>query len=340
LAALEVGLRLFAPQPLKVSVPTILDEELIYRLPANSKGTDVKAEFAVRIETNSFGVRDRDYPTEKAAGVGQRMLVLGDSMTFAEGVEAEETYPKLLERALAGGNGRHHEVINAAIRGYGTDQELLLFEKLIPIYRPDVVLLGFYAGNDLDDNLYGHLFEVRGSDLVRVPISEESSLKFRYYKHQSYIQSLPMYQTLTAHSHVMNLLRRWWARRVFDQVFVDHERFDHAKEERAWLLTRRLLMAWHERARQQGIRSVLLGIPTREQIYGGKDSVNDARMERVRALADQLGVPLIDPRPTLRAVANGGEPLYYPNDRHFTVAGHRVVADRLKRDLQAMGLLR
>ena len=80
------------------------------------------------------------------------MLVLGDSMTSAEGVEAEQTYPKLLERALAERRGAgRYEVINAAVRGYGTDQELVLFERLIPGRAIEYVLAaGGVAPGELD----------------------------------------------------------------------------------------------------------------------------------------------------------------------------------------------
>ena len=39
LAAVEAGFRFFAPQATKVSVPVVLDQDLIYRLPPNASGT-------------------------------------------------------------------------------------------------------------------------------------------------------------------------------------------------------------------------------------------------------------------------------------------------------------
>src|SRR2546426_12324551 len=98
LAAVEAGFRFFAPQATKVSVQVVLDQRLIYRLPPNASGTDVKEEFAVRIETNSEGLRDRGYPPAKPPGVRRRILVLGDSMTFAEGYGAHRDLPTFPER--------------------------------------------------------------------------------------------------------------------------------------------------------------------------------------------------------------------------------------------------
>ena len=340
LALLEVGVRVVAPQPTKVTVPAVIDDALIYRLPANARGTDVKEEFAVTIVTNAQGLRDRDYPVTKPPGVRQRILVLGDSMTFAEGVEAEQTYPKLLERALAERHGAgRYEVINAAVRGYGNDQELVLFERLIPVYRPDAVVLAFFAVNDFDDNLYGGLFTVEGDRLERRPLSESTSPKYRYYRRQSRIQTFPGYRTLMAHSHLFNLIRNRWAAVEFRRSFGEAARLDPASEEQAWRLTRAILLAWIEWARRDGIRPVLLLVPSWRQVETGRDDAVDARTARVTALAREQRLPVVVPRAPLAAAAGGPERVYYPKDHHMTPAGHRVVATVLERCLASLEVI-
>lgn len=327
----EAGMRFFGPPPVKASVPVVIDGELIYRFPARVRAIDVKEEFAVRIETNSQGLRDREYSPTKGAGVLRRLLVLGDSMTFAEGVEAEQTFPKVLEQELARGSGPgRFEVINAAVGGYGTDQELILFERLIPIYRPDEVLLAFFAVNDFDDNLYGNLFTVEGNGLVRAPPSDASSPKYRYYRRQAIIQDVPGYQTLMRYSHLANFIRHRWSELEYSRAFQTPSGDDPAREERAWRLTRRLLIAWRETARRHGIEPRLLIIPSWEQVRDGRDERTDRRTARVIALSRELGIPLVDPTQTLRAAARGGDSVFYPKDRHMTAAGHRVVARLLQ----------
>ena len=64
LGLLETGVRLVAPQTTKLTVPAILDDELIYRLPPNARGTDVKDEFAVTIATNA-----REMPARRTAAL-------------------------------------------------------------------------------------------------------------------------------------------------------------------------------------------------------------------------------------------------------------------------------
>jgi hypothetical protein len=340
LALGEGMVRLVAPQPTKVSVPAIIDPDLIYRLPAHARGTDVKEEFAVTITTNALGLRDRDYPPAKPPGVRTRLLVLGDSMTFAEGVEAEETYPEVLEATLAARHGAgRYEVINAAVRGYGNDQQLVLFERLAPAYRPDVVLLAFFAVNDVDDNLRGGLFSLEAGRLVRQPLSEATSPKYRYYRRQSFIQTFPGYQTLVVRSHLANLARRTWVNVEHRRAFGDADGLDPAAEARGRALTRAILAAWIARARALGVRPLFVLIPSWAQVHTGRDDAAGARDALVAGLARELDVPLVAPLAALAAAARAGGRVYYPRDRHMTVDGHRVVARVLERCLARLEIV-
>ena len=106
----------------------------------------------VPVHTNSLGVRDdREFPLEKAPNTF-RILVLGDSVTFGHGSIVEHTYPRLLEDMLRQWRpGVDWQVWNAAVRGYNTSQELAQLLELGPIANPDLVVVGFYE-NDLLDN--------------------------------------------------------------------------------------------------------------------------------------------------------------------------------------------
>ena len=48
------------------------------------------------------------------------------------------------------------EVINAGVAGYGTGQEMLLFEQEGAKYDPQVVVVVVFLGNDIGDNSYRH----------------------------------------------------------------------------------------------------------------------------------------------------------------------------------------
>ncbi len=99
-----------------------------------------------RVVTNSFGMRDRERQLVAPAGTA-RLAVLGDSFTFGFGVEAEETYPAVLERLLNGAGGERFEVLNFGVGGYSTRDEAALLAHKVRAFKPRLVLLG-YVLND------------------------------------------------------------------------------------------------------------------------------------------------------------------------------------------------
>ncbi len=83
------------------------------------------AEYKTFIKTNSEGFRDSEHNLKKPKGVF-RIIVLGDSFTYGLGVEAEETYSKILEKILNEASVRRdirYEVFNMGIAGIGTLEE-------------------------------------------------------------------------------------------------------------------------------------------------------------------------------------------------------------------------
>ena len=121
---LEAGLRAFYEVP-----PTLVEPQLQYDsspllgwvLPVNDESYTIDAV----VRTNSLGLRDDEISRSKPDGE-IRVLALGDSFTFALGVRFEDLWVQQLEAALneRWGTGRV-QVINAAVAGYNTRQELL-----------------------------------------------------------------------------------------------------------------------------------------------------------------------------------------------------------------------
>jgi lysophospholipase L1-like esterase len=71
-----------------------------------------------------------------------RILVLGDSFTFGQGNQPDETFPSQLERRLNLNESQERiEVINWGVRGNSTSQEIELLKKAIPLLTPDLVIL-------------------------------------------------------------------------------------------------------------------------------------------------------------------------------------------------------
>jgi hypothetical protein len=103
-----------------------------------------------RVRTNSEGLRaEREYARPKPPGV-YRVLLLGDSQTFGNGVELEDTFGYLLEQELhRRSQGRRVEVINSGVDGYCTGQQAAFLESRGIGYDPDCVII-LFIGNDLE----------------------------------------------------------------------------------------------------------------------------------------------------------------------------------------------
>jgi hypothetical protein len=98
---------------------------------------------------NQFGFNDRDYPLQREPGAF-RILVLGDSFGWAGGKDGN--YTALLEEKLnESSRAQRVEVINASWPMTHTGEQLLMLEKYGLQFQPDVVVLGFFAGNDFLD---------------------------------------------------------------------------------------------------------------------------------------------------------------------------------------------
>lgn len=106
------------------------------------------------IVINEHGLREADFAIERTPG-RRRILFVGDSVTFGSGVEAEVRTTDFMDRAL----GDDVEVINAGVAGWGTDQELIYYEREGRHLQPDVLILQVTMANDIVNNMLDHLLQ-------------------------------------------------------------------------------------------------------------------------------------------------------------------------------------
>jgi len=109
---------------------------------------------------NQAGFRDRDYPLAKPPGT-KRIVIFGDSTTAGNGVAyRQDTYPKILEVLLNEDDSTElrFEVLNMAVGGYHTLQEVEMLRSRGLDYCPDHVLVTFCL-NDFDLHADGGVYE-------------------------------------------------------------------------------------------------------------------------------------------------------------------------------------
>jgi hypothetical protein len=159
LIVFEVGLRLAGYGAIYevYSKPWIFwvhDDLLGWSHEPNAEGVYVgprpwPVEFETPIRINSLGLRGPE-PAPRTPG-SRRVMVLGDSMVVAFEVPWQETFTSLLEERLSAARGAPVEVVNAGVRGYGTDQSYLYYRERGRKLAPDLVILVHGANDPLDN---------------------------------------------------------------------------------------------------------------------------------------------------------------------------------------------
>jgi lysophospholipase L1-like esterase len=159
LGVVEVGLRLAGYQAIYsvYSKPSLFwehDDLLGWSHTPGASGRYVgprpwPIEFDAPVEINSLGLRGPDVPPRAPGEL--RILLLGDSVVVGFEVPWEQTFGALLERRVAARLARPVRVVNAAVRGYGTDQSYLYFRERGARLEPDVVVF-VHSNNDAEDN--------------------------------------------------------------------------------------------------------------------------------------------------------------------------------------------
>lgn len=127
----------------------------------------------VHLRTNALGYRGGPIlPKEQGE---YRILVLGDSITVSLHTEEAETYPAMMERLLCDADpgvvqtspvpvsaptsavadeSCRFRVINAAMRGAGLREELLILTETGLLTQPDLVLVGLYLNDAKRSRVY------------------------------------------------------------------------------------------------------------------------------------------------------------------------------------------
>jgi carbamoyltransferase len=93
------------------------------------------------VETNEQGARSLRPFGDKRPSV-TRVLVVGDSFSAADGVDNAERWSDRLASLAQGA-----EVLNVALPGSGTDQQMLIHDHFAPRLDPDVLILAPLAEN-------------------------------------------------------------------------------------------------------------------------------------------------------------------------------------------------
>ncbi len=334
------------------------------------------------------GFRNQEVPNK--AGI----LALGDSHTYGSGVQMNEAWPQVLGQ-LAG-----QTTYNMGLGGYGPLESRLLWDEAM-VMSPDIVIFGFYAGNDLYDaySLVYHqdkagefksndaeILDTIGRDEQAAPIGPYVSRMYRrgrvrsdeYRALKTWLETHSMvYRVLARFQFELKQIRKraeaeekqpdperdWAKAQAFAEkfsayaqefsdgplrtIFTSEYRLAALNQEDSRILEGRrmsfeAIRQMAEIARSDGIRFIVLFVPTKEMVFAEKarnlrsDSYQTlVQNESVfwqatrQFLADQK-IEYIDGLQPLREPMDSGIQTYkLSHDGHPNPAGQRALAQAI-----------
>ncbi|MBL8149193.1 MAG: SGNH/GDSL hydrolase family protein [Blastocatellia bacterium] len=321
-----------------------------YRLATNFDYNWQDPEYNMKVKTNSLGMREREL-TESLDGL--RILTLGDSFVFGLGVNREETFHTSLEERMKAALSKPVEVLNSGVPGYGTAQQLETLKDLAPKLTPNLVLVCFYVGNDLIDNLHtldSGITSERVIDGVFVSAKryhiKDDELDIQNSQNRSLIMQL-LYSTYTYNYLDMKvsglkgqLGLKPQTKTLYKSIYKFHRKVDSEQEQRVYKYTRELLDEIKAVAAKQSTKVAIAIFPSqiqlrddqlREQLEGFKLSADEVIVDkpnrRIVSIAEELKIPVIDLYKPFRQA--GKKEYYYEHDGHWTAEGHKFAADIL-----------
>lgn len=341
-------------------------------LPALGKHIVKTPEYNVTYDVNSFGMNDD--PIEESLGISQtRIMVLGDSHTFATGVLQDETWPNVLEKLIFKGDIKEGVVYNCAVIGYSVGQYLIRMRQMAGILKPQIVIIGFSMATDLYDVVgprHGGFIYGGGSGRIYFDLDNNGNLVELHdlagkenmpasCRKASKSQAI---RAFLEHSVIYRKLKRsrlaLWAATYFkpggDSLWPGLDTGMKIKlsgeDEYRWKLAGALIKEIAKEAHENNIKVVLVNIPYIAKIYddiwnnsfGLRPKIYDRWIDsqRLGRICEEAKIYYIDSTPKLiREARSKHKWLHYRNDAHPDREGHRIIAEEVFDKLREYGLI-
>jgi hypothetical protein len=338
----------FLIQPL--SPPLVPDAYRHHKLVPNSYSRLEQRDFSYIQRVNNFGLRGRDVVVPKPAGT-YRILMLGDSFTMGKGVQDDETFPVLVEKALnervAQCKGPSIEVVNGGVDSYAPVLSLIELKRDLRPLTPDMVILNLDLSDLVQETAYrseGILGE--GDEIVAVPQQDRDSLMERARSWTE--RHLFLTRALLFYANQFFGYRQITVRDVITRASKETIAHSLAEDDnprdKEWHNIFDSILRMRDYTRANNMLFLLSIYPWAHQISDtewtpGRYAFMDQHAtpstrshDRITSFAAENGIELIDTFSVFRA-ALGTTPLYFPHDMHWTPAGQRVQATGITKHL-------
>lgn len=271
-----------------------------------------------REEINRRSVRHAEIAVPKKKSVFW-IILLGDSIPAAR-----NGFPDALRESLA--RVGDIELINAAVPGYTSFQEVEFFKRYLKDTEPDLILWTYCLN---DNHRFLHVFD-RNAGMLWTDEARQS------------VQTNSTLDSVIGNSHLLTSLRLGlanWRRNGRDaqakypwETAID---FNVAWKDYSWVDYEQNLRELKTILDEQSARLVIVIFPYEAQLRltGAPDVEYVLKPQRkMRALCEKYGVPCLDPFPVFAARNARGERLF-EDGIHLNKAGHDLTAKEIFRFL-------
>lgn len=310
-ALAELALRIILPTPVTWKHPQenyIYDPELGFWMETNQEAfTHDKA-----VSTNSVGIRDSEYPPYPRQDT-YRILALGDSQTFGNGLELPDTWPKQLKKILNQKvNNERFEVLNAGIPGSATWQHEIILQRMIDKYHPDMVVLGFYV-NDVSRRYITNPSQHKNTNTLERRIGyilKQSALLLTFRSALNAVR-----QKLSPDDYYL------W------QLALLNGDADPVIEE-GWEQVEKSLYTMRKLSAKYDVVFVVASIPRRDQVSG--NMLGDAYSKRLQSITDRHQISMLSMLDPLNiSFKEHGKNLFIPWDGHNSKIANLIISQEI-----------
>jgi len=340
----EVGVWLFCPpQSVTFADPeqqSFFDEKLprsldVYtpsgpRMRANSQLTIRRHglnQRTISLRTNEHGFRGPPLGPKQPGET--RVLILGDSITFADYVQEDETFVHHVSTRLARELSKPVRVVNGGRPGSDLlTQHYILLESCRTI-RPDLVVVASYLNDASETEYVRPLTGVWSRSALVVKVHELLNLRaIESRRAEQFPGRPPPPPAASSPSRGGPWLRDHATfLRIRDSMSRD---WGYAWDPRCWEELRSVYKPLRDYTESQKIPLAVVLLPVAQQVYAEWE--DDTPQRHFRSLMSELDIPHHDLLPDLRDAAQEQRSLYYDHC-HLTPEGNALVGDRIARFL-------
>jgi len=282
------------------------------------------------VKTNSLGFASPEIDLKKSNPELYRIFIVGDAFSMPEGLNYENSYPSLLEKALELNlKTKQIEVINGGVTGYGPNEELAQLKYYIDTLKPDLIINEFFI-NEFEEINLSPLERLKSIGLI-----SERTKRLKYF----------------GPSQIMLHYRNWLRSTIgiIDNEYVYNKSllplYEKTSEYYSDSVTNKIdtyLEELKELADKKGSKLLLMYVPGQIEVskpedisyYPGHFNLADTTKfdfnishKIVKSLCEKHSINLLDTKDLLKT--NPVQPVYFEGSWHWNSAGHEIIAQTL-----------